>query len=72
MATGVRTGFTTWDGDGLKTRDWVLSYVCWKQDVGVALGEGKLIKTLLGAIPRDGADQIAKRVIRRNLSYDQL
>ena len=62
----------TWDGDGVKARDWVLSYARWERDVGVALGEGKLIKTLLGAILKDAADPIEKRVIRRNLSFAQV
>ena len=35
----------TWDGNGLKAQDWVLSSARSEQDVGVALGEGKLIKT---------------------------
>ena len=59
----------TWDGDGLKAQDWVLSYARSERDVGVALGEGKLIKTHLGAILKDLADLIDKGVIRRNLSY---
>ena len=40
--------------------------------MGVALREGKLIKTLLGGILKDVADPIDKRVIRRNLSYAQV
>ena len=40
--------------------------------MGVALGEGKLIKTLLGAIPKDVMDPINKRVICRNLNYAQV
>ena len=64
--------FPTWDGDGLKAQDSVLSYAKWEPDVGVALVEGKLIKKLLGAIPKDVADPINKRVIRRKLSYAQV
>ena len=41
-------------------------------DVRAALGEGKLIQTLLGAIPKDVADPIDERVIRRNLNYAQV
>ena len=40
--------------------------------MGVALGEGKLIKTLLGAIPKDVADLIDKRAICRKLTYAQV
>ena len=36
------------------------------------LGEGKVIKTLLGPIPKDVADPIDRRVICRNLSYAQV
>ena len=68
----VRDVVPTWDGDGSKEQDWVLSYARWERDVEVALGEGKLIKTLLGAIPKDVSDPIDKRVIRRNLSYAQV
>ena len=68
----VRDVVPTWDGDGVKEQDWVLSYAKWERDVGVALGEGKLIKTLLGTIPKDIADPIDKRVIRRNLIYAQV
>ena len=52
----VRKVVPTWNDDELKAQDWVLSYATWEQDVGVALGEGKLIKTLLGAIPKDVPD----------------
>ena len=62
----------TWDGDGLRAQDWVLSYARWERDVGVALGEAKLIKTLLGVIPKDVADLIDERAICRNLSYAQV
>ena len=62
----------TWDGGGFKAEDLVLSYARWEQDVGVALGEGKLIKTLLGAMPKHVADPIDKKVIRRNLSCTQV
>ena len=40
--------------------------------MGVAIREGKHIKMLWGAIPKDVADPIDKRVIRRNLSYAQV
>ena len=60
------------DGDGVKAQDWVLSYAGWEGDVGVALGEGNLVQTLFGAIPKDVAEPIEKRVIRRNLSYAQV
>ena len=62
----------TWDGDGVKAQDWVLSYAAREQDMGGTLGEGKLIKPLLGAIRKEFADLIDKRVIRRNLSYAQV
>ena len=68
----VRDVVPTGDGDGMKAQDCVLSHARWERDVGVALGEGKLIKTLLGAIPKDVADQIAQRVFRRNLSFAQV
>ena len=68
----VRDIVPTWDGNRVKAQDWVLSYANWERDVGVALGEGKLIKTLSGAIPKDVADPINKRVTRRNLSYAQV
>ena len=68
----VRDVVPTWDGDRGKAQDWVSSCASWEQDVGVALGKEKLIKTLLGAIPKDVADPIDKRVIRRNLSYAQV
>ena len=62
----------TWDGDRVKAQDWVLSYARWEQDVGVALGEGKLIKTLLGSILKGVADWMDKRVIHRNVNYAQV
>ena len=62
----------TWDGDGVKAQDWVLLYARWERYVGVALGEGKVIKTFLEAIPKDVADPIDQRMIRRNLSYAQV
>ena len=65
----VREVVPTCDSDGLKAQDWVLSYARWERDVGVALGEGKLIKTLSGAIPKDVADPMDRRVIGKNLSY---
>ena len=68
----VRDAVPTWDGDGVKAQDWVLSYARWEQDVGVVLGEEKLIKTLLGAIPKGVADPIDKRMIHRNLSSTQV
>ena len=68
----VRDVVSTWDGDGVKAQDCVLSYARWERVVGDALGEGNLIKMLLGAIPKDVADPIDKRVIRRNLSYAQV
>ena len=40
--------------------------------MGVAPGEGKLIKTLFRGIGKDVADPIDKRVIRRNLNYAHL
>ena len=40
--------------------------------MGVALGEQKLIKMLLGAILKSVADQIHKRVLRRNLTYAEV
>ena len=49
-----------------------MCYARWERDVGVALGEGKLIKALSGAIPKDVADPIDKRLIRRNLRYAQV
>ena len=55
------------EGTGL-----VLSYARSERDVVVAIGEGKLIKTLWGAIPKDVADPMDKRVIRRKLSYAQV
>ena len=60
----VRDVVLTWDGDRGKAQDWGSSCARWEQDVGVALGKEKLIKTLLGAID--------KRVICRNLSYAQV
>ena len=68
----VRNVVPTWDGVGVKAQDWALSYARWERDLGVALGEGKLIKTLFGAILKDVADPIDKRVIRSNLSYAQV
>ena len=68
----VRDVVPTWEGDGMKAQDLVLSYARWERDVGVAVGEGKLIKTLLGAMPKDAADPIDKRMIRRKLSYAQV
>ena len=68
----VRDVLPPWDGDGVKAQDWVLSYARSERDVGVALGEGKLIKKLLGANPKDVADPIDKRVVRGNLSYAQV
>ena len=72
MDAQVRDVVPPWDGDGVKAQDWVLSYARWERDVGVMLGEGKLIKTLLGAIPKDVTDPMGKRVIRRNLTYAQV
>ena len=68
----VRDVVPTWNGEGVKAQDWVLSYARWERDVGVALGEGNLIKTLWEAIRKDVLDPIDKRVIRRNLSYAQV
>ena len=68
----VRDVIPTWDGDRMKAQEGVLSYARWERDVGVALSEGKLIKTLLGAIPKDVADPIDQRGIRRNLSDAQV
>ena len=68
----VRDIVPTSDADRPKAQDWVPSYARLEQDVGVALGEGKLIKTLFGGIPKDVADLINKRVISRNLSYAQI
>ena len=68
-AVQVRDIIPTCDGDGVKAQDWILSNARWEREVGVTLGEGKLIKTLLGAILKDVADPIDERVIRRNLSY---
>ena len=65
----IRDVVPTWDGDGPKSQDGVVSYARWERDVKVALGEGKLIKRLLGAIPKDVADPIDKRVIRRKLTH---
>ena len=62
----VRDVVPTSDGDGVKAQDWVLSCARWERDVGVALGKGKLIKTVFGAIPKDVADPINKRMIPRN------
>ena len=62
----------TWDGDGLKAQDWVLSYARWERDLGVVLGEGELIKTLLGTIPKDVADPINGGLIHGNLSHAQV
>ena len=68
----VRDVVHTWDGEGVKAQDWIMSYARWQRDLMVALGEGKLMKTLLGAILKSVADLIDKRVIRRNLSYAQV
>ena len=68
----VRDVVPTCDGDEVKAQDWVLCYARWEQDVEMALGEGKLIKMPLMAMPKDVADPINKRVIRRNLSYAQV
>ena len=56
----------------MKAQDRVLCDARWERDVGVVLGEGKLIKTLLGEIPKDVMHPIDKSVIRRNLSYAQV
>ena len=46
----VRDVVPTWDGNGVKAQDLVLSYATWERDVGVALGKGELIQTLSRAI----------------------
>ena len=68
----VRDVVPSWDGDGVKAQDCVLLYARWERDVGVPLGEAKLMKTLLGAMLKDVAAPIEKRVICRNLSYAQI
>ena len=68
----VRDVAPTWDSDGVKAQNWVPSYARWERDLTVALGKGKLIKMLLGAMPKDVADRIDKRVICSNLSHAQV
>ena len=72
MDVQVRDLVPTWDGDGVKAQDWVLSYARFERDMGVALGEKNVVKTLLGVIPEEVAEPIHKRVILRNLSYAQV
>ena len=68
----VRDIVPTWDGDGVKAPDGSCPMPGGSETWGSHSAKGKLIKTLLGAIPKDVADPIDKTVIRRNLSYAQV